>query len=108
MIHRGEIVEQAVRSSGHNLSKLALRLGKSRKWLYDAFENPTLSIEYIFEIGNAIHYDFSKELLEFRKMYHQEEINLSVEEPGLKDKYITLLEEHQKLLTKLLAIQEGK
>jgi hypothetical protein len=26
----------------------------------------------------------------------------------LKDKYITLLEEHQKLLAKLLAIQEGK
>jgi len=41
-------------------------------------------------------------------MYHQEEINPSVEEPGLKDKYITLLEEHQKLLAKLLAIQEGK
>ena len=29
MIHRGEIVEQAVRASGQNLSKLAKRLGKA-------------------------------------------------------------------------------
>jgi len=29
MVHRGEIVEQAVRSSGHKLSQLALKMGGS-------------------------------------------------------------------------------
>ena len=108
MIHRGEIVEQAVWASGHNLSRLAKRLGKSRKWLYDAFENPNLSIDYIFEIGKVIHYDFSNDLPEFRKTYTQDaEVNL-FEEPSWKTKYITLLEEHQKLLARLLALQEEK
>jgi hypothetical protein len=55
MIHRGEILEQGVWAFGYNLSKLALRLGKSRKWLYAAYDIPTLSIDYIFEIGKVIH-----------------------------------------------------
>jgi len=108
MIHRGEIVEQAVRASGHNLSKLAIRLGKSRKWLYDAFDNPTLSIDYIFEIGKVIHYDFSNDLPEFRKAYSSGAMDNLVEEPSWKTKYITLLEEHQRLLARLLALQEEK
>ena len=108
MIHRGEIVEQAVRSSGHNLSKLALRLGKSRKWLYDAFDNSSLSIEHILEIGKIIHYDFSKDVPELRRSYIQSDSLSTLDEPTWKDKYIALLEEHQKLLAKLLAIQEGK
>jgi hypothetical protein len=108
MIHRGEIVDQAVRASGHNLSKLAIRLGKSRKCLYDAFDNPTLSLDYIFEIGKVIHYDFSNDLPEFRRTYTQDAIGDLVEEPSWKTKYITLLEEHQRLLAHLLALQEEK
>lgn len=108
MIHRGEIVEQAVRASGHKLSQLAIKMGKSRKWLYDAFENPALSLEYILDIGKIIHYDFSNEIPELRRTYAQSDVSKRVEESSWKDKYITLLEEHQKLLAKLLAIQEGK
>ena len=108
MIHRGEIVEQAVRSSGHNLSSLAKRLGKSRKWLYDAFENPMLSLEYTIEIGKLIHYDFSDHIPELRRTYVSNEESSSLNEPSWKDKYIALLEEHQRLLAHLLALQEEK
>ena len=108
MIHRGEIMEQAVRSSGHNLSKLAMRLGKSRKWLYDAFENPMLSLEYMLEIGKLIHYDFSDHIPELRRTYVSNEESSSLNEPSWKDKYIALLEEHQRLLARLLALQEEK
>ena len=108
MIHRGEIVEQAVRSSGHNLSSLAKRLGKSRKWLYDAFENPMLSLEYMLEIGKLIHYDFSDHIPELRRTYVSNEEPSNLNEPSWKDKYITLLEEHQRLLARLLALQEEK
>ena len=108
MIHRGEIVEQAVRSSGHNLSSLAKRLGKSRKWLYDAFENPMLSLEYMIEIGKLIHYDFSDHIPELRRTYVSNEESSSLNEPSWKDKFIALLEEHQRLLARLLALQEEK
>ncbi len=108
MVHRVEIVEQAVRASGHKLSQLALKMGKSRKWLYDAFENPTLSIEHVLEIGRIIHHDFTQDIPELRRNYQPSDTATKVEEVKWKDKYITLLEEHQKLLERFLALQEGK
>lgn len=100
MRHKGEIVEKAVRQSGIPLTKLVKRLGKSRKWIYNAFENPQLSIDYILEIGNAIHYDFTNEIKELSS-----NPNL-VSEPKptyqdaeyWKNKYLHLLEEYKTLL----------
>jgi predicted transcriptional regulator len=66
MKHRGEIVEKAVRQNGYPLTKLAIRLGKSRRWIYNAFENAQLSIDYILAIGKIIHYDFSEEIDELK------------------------------------------
>lgn len=63
MQHRGEIVEQAVRQSGLSLTKLAKRIGKSRKWIYDSFQNPNLSIENVIAIGKIIYHDFSLEIM---------------------------------------------
>ena len=105
MIHRGEIVEQAVRASGQNLSKLAKRLGKSRKCLYDSFENPNLSLEYVLEISKAIHFDFTEQIPELRRNYTNNEGDQAMEETTWKDKYIHLLEEHQKLLAKLIEFE---
>ena len=34
MVHRGEIVEQAVRKSGIPIATIAKRLGKSRRWMF--------------------------------------------------------------------------
>ena len=106
MQHKGEIVEKAVRQSGLPLSKVALRIGKSRRWLYNAFENPNLSIEQILRIGTIIHYDFSDDIMELQRVR-------SVEDPILpqnayvvpnesaeywKNKYLTLLEKYNILL----------
>ena len=65
--HKGKILEKAVRESGIPLTKLTKRINKSRRWIYNAFENPNLSIEYIIEIGGIIHYDFSEVLIELKK-----------------------------------------
>lgn len=108
MIHRGEIVEQAVRASGHNLTKLAMMLGKSRKWLYDSFENPNLSLEYVLEISKAIHFDFTEQIPELRRNYTQNTEGPMLAETSWKDKYIALLEEHQKLLAKLIEFQSSR
>jgi hypothetical protein len=100
MQHKGEIVEKAVRQSGIPLTKLVKRMGKSRKWIYNAFENPHLSIDYILEIGNAIHYDFS---FEIKELSSNQNI-VSEPRPAYQDaeywknKYLHLLEEYKTLL----------
>lgn len=96
MQHRGEIVEQAVRQSGYSLTKLTHRLGKSRRWIYHAFENPILSIDVILEISKIIHHDFSDEIIELKR-YN----SLSIEPTDYwKNKYLDLLEKYNALLEK--------
>ncbi len=106
MQHRGEIVEQAVRQSGYSLTKLTQRLGKSRRWIYHAFENPILSIDKILEISKIIHYDFSDEIIELKRY------NSTIKEPidkhyieketsdYWKNKYLDLLEKYNTMLEK--------
>ena len=103
MQHRGEIVEQAVRQSGLSLTKLAKRIGKSRKWIYDSFQNPNLSIEYVIAIGKIIYHDFSLEINEFKNIHFPQlsiENNVDFNENYWKNKYIELLEKHNQLLEK--------
>jgi hypothetical protein len=103
MQHRGEIVEKAVRESGFQISELARRMKKSRRHIYNLFENPHLSLDEILQIGKIIHYDFSTIFTEVSK------IKTSIEEPAgpygdsatyWKDKYIALLEKYNALLEK--------
>lgn len=101
MEHKGEIIEKAVRNSGLAISKIAAKLGKSRRWMYLMFDNPNVPYETVLEIGKILHHDFSHDL----KL-----IQMSVSEPiepyGNKDvnywreKYYTLLEEYNELLKK--------
>jgi predicted transcriptional regulator len=100
MQHKGEIVEKAVRQSGIPLTKLVKRLGKSRKWIYNAFENPQLSIDYILEIGNAIHYDFINEIKELSSnpILVSEPKPTNQDAEYWKNKYLHLLEEYKTLL----------
>jgi hypothetical protein len=67
-----------------------------------------LSIEHILEIGRIIHHDFIQDIPELRRNYQQTDNASEVEELKWKDKYIILLEEHQKLLERFLAMQEGR
>ena len=99
MQHKGEIVEKAVRQSGIPLTKLVGRLGKSRKWIYNAFENPQLSLDVILEIGKIIHYDFSNEIKELNSNNSVNETRPIFNEVEYwKNKYLYLLEEYKTLL----------
>ena len=111
MQHRGEIVEQAVRQSGYSLTKLTQRLGKSRRWIYHAFENPILSIEVILEIGKIIHHDFSDEIIDLKRystkiaepltsLQNQTENSITTQNDYWKNKYLLLLEKYNALLEK--------
>ena len=103
MQHKGEIIEKAVRASGYPISKLAKKLGKSRKWMYLQFENQNVSIDYIIEIGEIIHYDFLEEINELRRyknVFNNSPLKNKVEDVEYwKDKYLKLLEKHNLLIT---------
>lgn len=113
MVHRGEVVEKAVRQSGYSITKLAARMGKSRRHVYNIFENPNVPIDTILEIGKIIHYNFSElfpavydipegkeNIAEHRFTYPHEEETVDY----WRNKYILLLEKYNDLLEK----KEGK
>lgn len=107
MQHKGEIVEKAVRESGYPITKLAKKLGKSRRWMYHVFENANVSIDHILNIGKIIHHDFYSEINELkvptrefndvRATYHADEDNPVY----WKNKYFNLLEDYHELLKKV-------
>jgi predicted transcriptional regulator len=104
MIHRGEIIKKAVYKSGFSITELAKRLGKSRRWVYLMFENPSVSLDVVLELEKIIHYNFSLEIKEIRPSM------LGLIEPTSsgqnekhsdeywKNKYLRLLEEYNELL----------
>lgn len=108
MQHRGEIVKKAIQLSGYSITKLSEKLGKSRRWMYQVFENSTVSLDLILEIGKIIHYDFSGDIKELKHLQNkpfiasepQENYFTNKEETAeyWKNKYLQLLEEHNALL----------
>jgi hypothetical protein len=112
MQHKGEIVEKAIRQSGYPITYLAKKLKRSRRWMYHLFENANISLDLIIRIGEAIHYDFTEDIKDLKKYdFHptnnvQEQSEIPVKK-GSKDsekwknKYLDLLERHNKLLSQL-------
>ena len=111
MQHRGEIVKKAIQLSGYSITKLSEKLGRSRRWMYQVFENSTVSLDLILEIGKIIHYDFSGDIKELK---HLQNKPFTVVEPQgqyytkqeetaeyWKNKYLQLLEEHNALLKRV-------
>lgn len=109
MQHKGEILEKAVRDSGMPLTKLTKKLSRSRRWIYNAFENPNVSIEYILEIGKIIHHDFTDDISELKKYRTmtsevlteektQKERNCEDSTEFWKNKYLGILEKYNILL----------
>jgi len=112
MQHKGESVERAIRQSGYSITNLAVKLGKSRRWMYHVFENPNVPVELILKIGKIIHYDFSGEIKEL-KNYSEKGNDTLISEPAKnyneqkmetenwKNKYLELLEKYNELLTEI-------
>lgn len=98
IIHRGQIVQRAVKNSGIKISELSRKLDKSRRFVYTMFEKDQMPLHYVRQIGNIINYNFSKEIPEL-----EQDLGLSENEMSWKDKYISLLEEHNRFLKKMLA-----
>ncbi|MDX5422121.1 MAG: hypothetical protein LPK07_06920 [Hymenobacteraceae bacterium] len=126
--HRGEIIKDAIKSSGVAIGVVAEKLGVSRKTLYNKFKESSIPYSFILKLGEVIHHDFSQEFPHLSKTVKKEapkpqsSVTTSlmlpfdgepqeIQKPGnLKDceaelvilqrKYIALLEKFNELLLK--------
>ena len=77
-------------------------MNRSRRWIYNAFETPDLSLDLILEFGKILHYDFSKEIPQIvntKSIVSDLPITYGEENVEYwKGKYYLLLEEHNELL----------
>lgn len=114
MKHKGEIVEKAVRDSGIKLTELAKKMNLSRRHLYNLFEEPDLSVEYIYKIGKIIHHDFTNEIKSYLRdsasgiieNTSDETIPYGEQTEYWKNKYFDLLEKYNELQMKMIVLLE--
>ncbi|ABG61010.1 hypothetical protein CHU_3778 [Cytophaga hutchinsonii ATCC 33406] len=109
MVHKGEIIKEAVNQSGISVTQVAKSLQVTRKTVYNIFDRVDVDNDTILKIGAIIHHDFSEnfpKLVKNSTEDPQEKYNirdmdqLKADVDYWKGKYITLLEEYNKLLKK--------
>lgn len=110
MVHKGEIIKEAVHESGISVTQVAKGLHVTRKTVYNIFERIEVDNDTILKIGAIIHYDFSVKFPKLKTFFTtedpQEKYNirdieqLRADIDYWKGKYINLLEEYNKLLKK--------
>lgn len=112
MQHKGEIIEKAIRESGFSITRLAKMMGKSRRWVYQIFESPSVPVDYILAIGKIIHHDFTEEIEELKsykinianQIASEREQAFGTEKDEAeywKNKYLAVLEKYNDLLISL-------
>ncbi|MFZ4106501.1 hypothetical protein [Flavobacterium sp.] len=110
MQDRGEILKQVVYNSGMSISELAKRMGKSRKWVYNQFENKSVSLDLILQIGEIIHHNFVNEIDDLCALQNgmnstSSDNNQDNESNDYwKNKYLSLLEDYNKFLKENITI----
>lgn len=98
MIHEGEILEKAIRSSGVSIAFLANKTGYSRRHFYNLFNNDVIPMDLSIKVGDIINYDFSLDLKKLNKFKKFVKIQTYEETDFWKNKYLDLLEKYNLLL----------
>jgi AcrR family transcriptional regulator len=107
-IHRGEVLQVAVRKHKLKITQVVKKLGISRGTFYNHVEDPNLSFEILERYGKALGYDFTADIPEMAKYTFEEPSEIYGQPSTLeeaikqgeywKNKYIALLEKHQRLI----------
>ena len=108
--NRGRVVHNIIKRSGFKINEIAKKLEISRGSLYNYFNNPELSFEFILRLGKIVQYDFSIHFEELNnpkkpeesayiKEYEKQKVN---EITLLQRKYYILLEQYNLLLKFLI------
>lgn len=124
MPHQGEILQDAIKSSGISITRIVEELGITRPTIYRKFKEDTLDANFVKSVGNIIGHDFSTDFtisqqstLPFVTSVTKSNVSSSVTpritsntaleaDPvkqllALQTKYITLLEAYNELLLKV-------
>jgi hypothetical protein len=107
-IHRGALLEAAVKISPLSISELTKRMGISRSTFYNHKADPSLPIEWLIRYGRILKHDFSHEVAEVEQFSvsdpdNQYEPPKTFEEALIqrdywRDKYYQLLEKFNKFI----------
>jgi AcrR family transcriptional regulator len=61
MLHQGEIVQEAIKSSGISITRIVEELGITRPTIYRKFKDDTLDAKFVRKIGEIIGHDFAQD-----------------------------------------------
>lgn len=98
MRHHGEIAENAIIKSGMTRKAICKAMRFSRQTLANKLDTDNLPIDFFIQLGKIINHDFSTEVNSLSKLTNNVDIKEN-EDQDWKDKYITLLEVHNKFLS---------
>ncbi|WP_165941892.1 helix-turn-helix domain-containing protein [Cardinium endosymbiont of Culicoides punctatus] len=115
--HKGKIVQAAIKKSGYQITALAEKLGIARNTLYTKLKDAKLDDGFIIKVSNAIHYDFSSDFPHLNNKCDTSSTGIItynvkgayrnpdfVELQALNKKYLTLIEEYNKLFKILILL----
>jgi predicted transcriptional regulator len=117
-VHRGRILEEAVKASGIPVTSIKTMVGVSRRTIYVWFEKEDLEMKHMAAVGNVIGVDFAqyftpdeikmKDLvLEGKPAYTNASLEKCKEEVQTwKDKYIQAIEEINILKQQIINIKK--
>ena len=124
MPHQGQILQEAIKSSGVSITHLVEELGITRPTIYRKFKETTLDYNFVKRVGEIIGHDFSEDFtpLQQSSLPFVQSVTRSVptitvsgrvtpaqntdndavrQLSALQTKYITLLEAYNALLLKV-------
>ena len=104
MLHRGELVEKAVRESSIPITRLAKKLKKSRQYVYNLFDTPNVPLDMIMEIGKITGYDFSKSIPTINTKPQERKKQEDQNADYWRNKYIQTLEKYNELLSSKIRV----
>lgn len=97
-VHRGQILDNAIREKGITFAAAAKRCKISRRTLYNYLENPDLPWQKIIEFEEMLQLDLGKYFTQLRKYKHTPQESQKLQEPQevvyWRNKYIELLERY--------------
>ena len=124
MPHQGEILQEAIKSSGISITRIVEEMGITRPTIYRKFKEETVDYNFVKRVGAVIGYDFANDftaLLQSSLPFVTHEPNVTIRPAvtrgvtipvivdnslsnqllALQTKYIALLEAYNELLLKV-------
>lgn len=61
MPHQGEILQEAIKSSGISITRIVEEMGITRPTIYRKFKEETIDYNFVKRVGNVIGHDFAND-----------------------------------------------